>query len=391
MRRIPRNATIALVLGLLGLATLAGCKSAWVSSGILYTEQGNYDKAVVMYETGLWYNPEDADAHYYLGYILSNEITEDHIAEAEWDSAIIKMERAHHHFLEAARIKPDQYGYNPDAEEEIDERPVDNAISAAYAQAFNSGVRANQQGDSEEAAHYFQLAYAADPRGEAGFNAQMNYVQLRLNEAVEGDSVDQARVEEMLALMDDITPPDPAAKADLVKTRAQALKWVDRDAEATQLYEELLAEFPRDVSLLQRVANARLDEGNVAGAAELYARIVNIVEEEVDFTAEDRYASTISAMRIMQDAERFEDALEMGRKAESYAASIDERIAVQRRRARIFYEIERYQEALDAAEAVIAEFPDDRSAWQIKTFSLSRLERTDEAIAARERLRELGG
>ena len=123
-----RNFSRSLILLLvLAAAAVAGCQDAFVSSGILYQEQNKWGKAEQMFKTAIWRNDQNADAHYQLAYTYSYRIEYEHLERGEVDSARIKTAGAHEHFLIAAELKPDKYGFNPEAESEELATPSDTA------------------------------------------------------------------------------------------------------------------------------------------------------------------------------------------------------------------------------------------------------------------------
>jgi len=189
-----RLSLLGLALSLSIAAIVAGCNSTQVSSGILYQNQGNHEKAVNMFRLALWYNGEEAAAHYQLAYSLS-ELAKMDAAAGEIDSCRDKISEAFDEYLLAAQYGPEKYGMPP--EESPDEpAPIELNIRSNYSHFFNRAVQFNSQQQFEDAATWFDLAYHADPRGEAGFNARIAYAKLSLNLAAEDQ--DDEEIEEIL-------------------------------------------------------------------------------------------------------------------------------------------------------------------------------------------------
>jgi tetratricopeptide (TPR) repeat protein len=391
MRRRIHLAILSVTV--LTAAVLVGCNSTWVSSGLLYQEQGNYAKAETMFRTGLWYDEKDAAAHYHLAYTLAYRAENDHLATGELDSAQIKIAEAHRHYLTAAELDPEKYEYNPDAENEADRTPSENGIASMYARMYNEGVRLMNQDRIDEALTYFELARAADPRGKRGFDADLLMAQLRFNQS-QGDEQAVERVWndlEAIQVPEDSESPGQDA-ADLVRVKAQVLTSLGRNAEAALLYEELLRNNPDDLALIQRVAQARVEQGDRASAGELYERAVTIAESDPELGPEDRFAIAFQAAINYREGEMYEKCIAMCDRSLAFASTDAERGSVQRTKARSYYELERWPEAIEAVEPIVRDGgydPTNLEAWQIYYLSLNQAGREEEAIAARERFIQL--
>jgi len=63
---MSRKQLILLVV-LAAVISLTGCRSAHVTSSILYIDQTLYTKAITVLHEGLEYSPDEAEAFFYLG------------------------------------------------------------------------------------------------------------------------------------------------------------------------------------------------------------------------------------------------------------------------------------------------------------------------------------
>jgi tetratricopeptide (TPR) repeat protein len=372
-------ALAAMVLSLAG----PGCHSTQVSSGILYQNQNNHQKAVRMFREALLYNDEEAAAHYQLAWSLSI-LAKDDDFNGTLDSARVRLAEAHEHYLLAKQYDPEEYDVTP----ERDHSPAEDAIASNYSHWFNKAVKYNEAGQPEQAAVYFDLAYVSDPRGERGFNARISYLKLEMNEATENE--DEAGMLAVLEELDRVEAPNVEAQADLVNTKALVLNNLGRRAEAAQLYEQLLADNPEDIALLGKVADARRESGDLEGAGELMVRIVAVVDADTEMERADRLAHYLTAMYLYYDAEQYPRCIEVGQKALPLTITNDERASIWRRVTRAHYELEDWDRAVEGSEKLVNELdPENPSVWQIYYLSLDKAGRRDEAIQARERFLQL--
>lgn len=374
-------AIAAVVLSMAG----PGCHSTQVSSGILYQNQNNHQKAVAMFRQALFFNEHEAAAHYQLAWSLSI-LAKDDDFNGDLDSARVRLAEAHDHYLLAKQYDPEEYDVTP----ERDHSPAEDAIASNYSHFFNKAVKYNEAGRSDEAATYFDLAYVADPRGERGFNARISYLKLKLNQAAEEE--DEAAMVSLLAELDAMEAPSVESQAELVNTKAVALRNLGRNAEAAELYEQLLADNPDDVRLLGKVAEARREAGDLAGAGELLDRVVELARNDPEVDTATRLQYALNAMYTHYDAEQYEKCIAMAEYALTLAETQSERASIYRRLTRAHYELEHWDQAIAGSEMLINELdPENASVWQIYYLSLDKAGRRDEAVQARERFLELRG
>jgi tetratricopeptide (TPR) repeat protein len=381
------------------VGAIFGCNSAWVSSGILYQNQGNWAKAEAMFRKGLWYNEEDAPAHFYLAGTLAYRAENEFLADGQLDSARIKLQEAYDHYQEAAKLDPEKFDYNPDATKAEDKHLSENGIQSMYAKMYNQGVKFMQAQNYDDAITYFDLATICDPRGKNYFKAKLLSLQLQYNQAIpEGEQADEATLQAILDGFNELEVGDwedaDADRQDLVKAKASVYRALGNETRANELYEELLAENPDDFDLLRNVAQARIEAGNRAGANELYERAIDILASDPDKTDAQRFRFTDRAITNAILGELYPEAIALADRAASWASSSGDRAKLARAKARAYFEMEDFDLAVQTLEPVVVDGgldPTNPEAWQIYYLALSKIGRDAEAMKARERYQELKG
>lgn len=385
----------------LATAVLAGCNSAWVSSGIIYRDQQNdWAKAEEMFKRAIDRSGgQEAIAWYELANTLVYRVENEHLANGEVDSARIKMDLAHEAYMKAVELNPEEYGYNPDAEDEADQYVVETAIQAAYAKFYNGGVQRMNSGRYDDAILWFEMAYRADPRGESGFDAEIIRAQLRYNQQVEDTSQDpdpevlRAVLADLEALQVDPEWENSAKdKTDLVRVKVSVLRSLGREGEAAALYEELLAGDPDNLDLIRQVAAARENAGDREAAGDLYARAFMLSIGDPDVTEKERFSMGFLAVNSFQVAEAYEKLLDLFIRVEPYAITNTQKADLFSAKATAHYELEEFEQAIEAVQPVVQDGgynPNSPRAWQIYYLSLNKVGRVEESQRARERFQAL--
>jgi tetratricopeptide (TPR) repeat protein len=379
---------------------VVGCNSAWVSSGILYQDQGNWEKAENMFRKGLWYNEEDAPAHFFLAGTLAYRAEEDYLADDMVDSARIKFGEAYEHYQIAKQLDPEKYDTNPDAEKEEDKHLAESGIQSMYAKMFNAGVGFMRGEQYEDAITYFEIAAVCDPRGKAYFDARLLSLQLQYNQAIpDGEEADETALQAILDGFDELEVDDNWESADkdrqeLVKAQASVYRAMGQDTRANALFEELLAQTPEDRDLLRTVAEARLVVGDREGAHELYVRALDIMAADPEVSDDRRFKFADRAINNAIRAELYPEAIALAERAARWAASSSERSKLARSRARSYFEMEDFDLAVQTLEPVVTDGgldPTNAEAWQIYYLALNKIGRDADAMTARARYQELKG
>jgi len=125
---------IAIVFMVTGIG---GCKSVETTSAMLHNQTGSYDKAIENAKLGLAKNPQDAEAHYQLGYSYSKK-----------DS----MRLAYENFMKATEFDPGRKDL------------VEINIKSNWAGHYNNGLNEYTLENMKGAAKEFEMATQADPR-----------------------------------------------------------------------------------------------------------------------------------------------------------------------------------------------------------------------------------
>ena len=393
MRSNPKRLSWALVLA---VVVMAGCHSAWVSSGLIYRDQGDYAKAEEMFKRAIDRSRGgEAVAFYELGNTLVYRVENDHLANGEIDSARIKMKLAHESYMKAAELEPQKYEFDPDADTEAEQRVVDTAIQSAYARMYNGGVQRMNSQRYDDAIVWFELAYLADPRGVSGFDALLLRNQLRYNQIAESGDTEgnEEALRNILAELQPLEVDDDwedaaARKTDLVQAKARVMRALGMNDAANQLYEELLAESPDDIALIRQVASTRMNQQEFSDAGELYERAFQLARNDPEYDAEDRFELGYFAVNSYVRAEEYENVIRLFDGVREFATTNESRARVARAKARAHFELEEYEQAIGAIEPVVMDGgydPNNLEAWQIYYLALGRAGRTDESMAARER------
>ncbi|MHB8079920.1 MAG: tetratricopeptide repeat protein [Candidatus Krumholzibacteriia bacterium] len=286
---------------LLLLMALAGCRSAQTTSAILYMEQQKYDKAVKVLHEALEYNPDEADAFFYLGEAHS-KLAEVAISENNFAEARRNYEMAYGYYVKARTLKPAQF-----------KESVDLAVLHNYT-LRNNDAKTEYQGRYYEAAEgFFRLAYAALPDSIAPIR---NIAVMKIKQAGENNN-DPAILGEALTLIDEVLKQRPGAY-DLLADKANVLAKLGRSDEAAKIYDDLLREHGDDTALLIDMTNLAVQDGKYERAAELSTRLIDLLEKahNPENDAQIKNLMVQSAGWLAQrDVHRYPEALELYKRA----------------------------------------------------------------------------
>lgn len=289
---IRKHAVLPLLV--LALVVVAGCRSAHVTSAILYIDQQMYQRAVDVLHEGLEYSPDEPEAFFYLGESHS------HLAEEAVND---------NDFLAAKRNYVQAFGYYQRAMEmdpSLQER-VKTSLDYNYGLRKNDGLidldlANNTDGEMrdkyfESAEGQFRLAYAAYPDSTSPIKniARMKIYQADLAAAAEDTERQQDMLIQSLELLDQVLEANPDAYA-LQADKADVLNKLGRNAEAGAIYDRLILEHPEDTELLLDIAGLATEEKNYERAADLYAQVAGMFESDDDLdNDEDIYPLTLQA------------------------------------------------------------------------------------------------
>ena len=137
------------------LALLAACQPTWLTSMKVYVQNEQYDQAVRVGEEGLRSEPDNAEAHFYLG-----------VAYSHLDS----VAHAYRLFVRSMELDPENPRRN---------RMVEDNITHNFARHYKLGQSAHGGGNVTIAVMEFGKATEADPRQPLGFfNLGVSHVEM---------------------------------------------------------------------------------------------------------------------------------------------------------------------------------------------------------------------
>ncbi|MBU0741268.1 tetratricopeptide repeat protein [bacterium] len=291
-----RAKKILVLAGALALLAIAGCRSAHVTSAILYIDQLMYDKAISVLHEGLDYSPDEAEAYFYLGEAHSKK-AEEQIREND--------------FLEAKRnysMSYDYYQKTLKMDQGLNDR-VQESLRYNYFMQVNNATNEYQAGYYEAAEGYYRLAFAALPDSLSPIK---NLARVKIQLAMEHDN-DPAILQEALELLDQVLEGNPGAY-ELLSDKANVLSRLDRKDEAVAIYDKLLVDHPDDAPLMVDIANLSQEQGDLERAGDLLVRVMGIYETDDDTANdEDVYFLSLQAAILYADNRvlRYPDAIEM--------------------------------------------------------------------------------
>jgi len=275
---IRKHAVLPLLV--LALAVVAGCRSAHVTSAILYIDQQMYQRAVDVLHEGLEYSPNEPEAYFYLGESHSH-LAEEAVNENDYLAAKRNYELAHGYYLKALELDPT-----------LRER-VEESLTYNYVQRNNDALgdmRLANSKEGEERQRYFEsaegqfrLAYTAFPDSTAPIKniARMKMFQADLAAQAQDPEREQALLSESLELLDQVLAVRPEAYA-LLSDKASVLNRMGRNDEARAIYDQLIQEHPDDTDLLLAIADLATQEQRYERAADLYTQVATMFESDED-------------------------------------------------------------------------------------------------------------
>jgi tetratricopeptide (TPR) repeat protein len=220
----------------LAMAAVFGCQSVATTSAKLRNQEGNYDLAISLAKEGLAANPNDAEAHFQLGYSYS-----------KLDSVAL----AYEHFMKAKELDPKKTA------------DVNDNIQSNFAKHYKLGQSAFNRQDFKAAAGEFELATMANPtQGNAYYNLGVAYDRL----AVE----DSTYHEKALAAADkvlELSNPSDANYPRALQLAGGQLVALGREEEAVNRFQRLIDEDPASYDVIQGIGTDLLDRKQWKGAA----------------------------------------------------------------------------------------------------------------------------
>ncbi|MDX2475607.1 MAG: hypothetical protein QNL91_18095 [Candidatus Krumholzibacteria bacterium] len=328
---------VSLLMVLVGVSMLAGCRSAHTTSAILYIDEQNYDKAVQVIHEGFEYRDDEPDAFYYLAEAYSY-LAEESVEADAYDEAFKNYELAYEAYMRSVELSPDEYTDK-----------VASSLDHNYQNRMRDAGLDMSEKYYEQAEGHLRLAYAALPDSLAPVKA---IARMKMQMSQEEDYLDQREdlLNESLVMLDQVLDAHPEAY-DLQLNKANVLAALGRNKEAGKIFDTLLAEHGDDTGLLVDIANLALEDGDYARAADFYVRIVDLREADTDgANDEDNKAMLVSAGTWYSgpNVSRFEDAIAvLDRAANMELIPTDNTMLM---RVRTYYNFGKHLKGLAAAE-----------------------------------------
>ena len=294
---------MAVLLLLVALVALGGCRSAHTTSAILYIDEQNYDKAVQVIHDGFQFRDDEPDAYFYLGEAYSH-LAEEAVQADDFDEAQKNLELAYEAYNRSREIDSEHF-----AEE------VESSLKYNYTNRMRQAKVDWDDAYYEQAEGHMRLAFAALPDSLSPIKsiARMK-MQMSMDPAL-ADSAHtperEALLNEALDLLDQVLQKKPDAY-ELRANKANVLAALGRNAEAGRIYEELLAEHGDDTDLLIDISRLALEENDFARAADFYVQVVDLREADTDASNDDQNKDMLLSAGTwysMKTIGRYEDAL----------------------------------------------------------------------------------
>jgi len=271
-----------LLTALLAALVLVGCRSAHVTSAILYIDEQNYQKAVDVIEEGLRYNPDDPEAFYWQGEAYSR-MAERAIQENDYAKAKQSYKLAYERYAKARDLAPEKMGDQ-----------VEESLAINYQNRLRDGDNNWNMKYYEQAEGYYRLAYYALPDSLTPIK---NIARMKMQQAAQAEAPEtrKALFGEALDLLDQVLAENPDAydlRADkaFVLTTLGGPENLDR---AEKIYTELLQDHGDDPALLTDVVNFALRRQNFEWAADLNVQIAGIYRNDTDAANDDQIAGLL--------------------------------------------------------------------------------------------------
>lgn len=225
-----------MILGVIAVLAAAGCKSVDTTAMVLRNQEQNYEMALALGRKALAANPNDAEAHFQMGYAYS-----------QLDSVAL----AYKHFMKAKEL-------NPKKAEDV----ADN-IQHNYAKHYKLGQSSFSREDFTAASTEFSLASQSDPtQAGAHYNLAVSYARLA--------DTDPTYHEKALAEADkvlELSNPSEGNYTKALQLAGRQLVELNREEEAVNRFRRLVEEDPASYAIIEDIGMELLNAENWKGAS----------------------------------------------------------------------------------------------------------------------------
>ena len=338
------------------VAVAMGCQSVATTSAKLRNQEGNYDMAIKLAQEGLAANPNDAEAHFQLGYSYS-----------KLDSVGL----AYEHFMKAMELDPKK---TPD---------VKDNIQSNFAKHYKLGQSAFNRQDFRAASDEFALATASDPmQSNAYYNLGVAYDRI-----AEEDSTYH---EKALAAADkvlELSNPSDANYPRALQLAGSQLVAMGREDEAVNRFQRLIDEDPASYDVIQGIGVDLLNRKEWKGAA-VFLKMAAAARAKVSAEDFDVYYNIGVALynQRQEDPNATAEAIQYYQKA--LELTPDEptttfNIVV------AYYSMKDFTNSALWGEKFVLLKPQDSRGWQLLAQSYGELGEKDKSTQAAKRYEEL--
>jgi tetratricopeptide (TPR) repeat protein len=328
---------LTLILTLVALAALSGCRSAHTTSAILYIEQEDYQKAIDVIDEGLSYDPNDPEAYFWQGEAFS-QIAEKAIEANDYVKARDCYIQAHGKYVTARQMDP-----------ELMTERVRGSLEINYQNRLRDGDRMRQGNRFEQAEGFYRLAYAAIPDSVAPLlNAAS--MKMAMSMSVPADSAKVLMVDALQYLNTVLEKTPDAYKVQVDK--AYALTFLGRYDEARTMYDDLLAKHEDDPELLVDAVNFLMQQQDYRQAADLNVKIADLYAKDSDINNDAKIVGLLTDagnVYASRDVQAYPQAVAAFEKANELD-SLSKDILFYRLRTYYFYGQDLEQKAVAAEE-----------------------------------------
>ena len=332
---------LAVLIAMVALVLLTGCRSAHTTSAILYIDEQRYDKAVAVIHEGFQYRDDEPDAYYYLGEAYSH-MAEDAVQADDYATALESYGLAYDAYTRALEIEHDKWADD-----------VNRSLTYNYNNRLRQAKLDWDDKYYEQAEGHLRLAYAALPDSLVPVKS---IARMKIQMAKDKEYADQSKdlLNEALVLLDQVLTDNPEAY-DLLLDKASVLVALGRGDEAGEIYAVLLAEHGDDTVLLTEIANLATEEEDYARAADFYIRIVDLNEADTDATNDTQNKEMLVMAGTWYGHStigRYEDSIEVLDRAADLEMIPTENLLLQRLKAYSNYGAKVKNEAKDETDPV---------------------------------------